>query len=115
MNVGALKKILEKYDDNDEVRLNDVRGLPVLFTVSVADIAAVALLTEDDCNMADEFKCRFDAIDSGGMTADSVFSQMSEQGMTSDMVRRYLGDEYADRMKVWEDTTIENRIQHLWE
>lgn len=114
MNVGTLKKLLNKYDDNDEVRLGDVRGLPVLFTVSVADIPTVALLTERDCDMPDELKCRFDTIDNGNESADAVFSKMAEQGITSDMVRRYLGDMYADRMKEWEDSTIERRIGELW-
>ena len=65
--------------------------------------------------MAAEIKCRFGKIDNGEMSADMVFSQMTEHGMISDMVRRYLGNGYVDRVKLWEDAIIEDRIQHLWE
>ena len=100
MDVGTLKKYLSKYDDSMEVRLHDKNGEPVLFTCSVKNSDVVYLLTETDVDMADEIQTRLDSIKSGEYSDLEVYAQMLEQGITSDMVRKYIGEDEAHEVKL---------------
>lgn len=100
MNVGTLKKYLSKYDDNMEVRLHDFDGLPVLFTCALKDIDAVYLQTEADVDMADEIQSRLNLIKSGECDDLIVYTQMLEQGITADMVRKYIGEDEAHEVEI---------------
>ena len=100
MNVGTLKKYLSKYDDGMEVRLHDFDGLPVLFTCAFKDADAVYLQTEADVDMADEIQSRLNLIKSGECSDLIVYAQMLEQGITANMVRKYIGEDEAHEVEI---------------
>ena len=52
MTVETLIKHLEKQDRNQEVRLHDVHGEPVIFVLSAKNKDGVWLETETDTDMA---------------------------------------------------------------
>lgn len=49
--------------------------------------------------MGQEIQARFDAIDHGEVDDKTMYAEMFSLGITVDMVRKYTGDDNADRME----------------
>ena len=90
MTVETLIKHLEKQGKNQEVRLHDVHGEPVIFVLSAKNKDGVWLETETDTDMADEIQTRFDDAIENGTDELDVY-----------MVRKYLGTDAADHMQTF--------------
>lgn len=98
MTVGELIRRLEKYDKEEIVRLHHFDGEPVLFVVTAVNKKGVWLETESDNDMAEEISERFEDAINQGIDETEVYSLMLEQGIGVDMVRKYMGDDVAERM-----------------
>ena len=74
--------------------------LPVLF-ICGDNQGNIWLETEDDTDMTEEIKARFDAAIEEGIDELDIYSEMLECGITVDMVRKYLDDEAACHMEAF--------------
>lgn len=101
MTVETLIKHLEKQGKNQEVRLHDVHGEPVIFVLSAKNKDGVWLETETDTDMADEIQTRFDAAIENGTDELDVYMEMLDCGIDVSMVRKYLGTDAADHMQTF--------------
>ena len=101
MTVGTLIKYLQKYDENEIVRLHCVDGEPVLFALQAMNKPGVWLETESDNDMAEEIKARFEDAALHGVDEGDVYSLMLEQGIDIGMVRKYIGDAGANKMRTY--------------
>ena len=88
MTVGTLIKYLQKYDENEIVRLHCVDGEPVLFALQAMNKPGVWLETESDAALH-------------GVDEGDVYSLMLEQGIDIGMVRKYIGDDAANKMRTY--------------
>ena len=89
MTVKTLIEKLSHYNKNAIVRLHHREGEELLFALAFQnDDTTVVLETENDNDMREE-----DELD--------VYSEMLETGIDIKMVRKYLGDDAADHMKVF--------------
>ena len=77
MTVETLIKHLEKQGKNQEVRLHDVHGEPVIFVLSAKNKDGVWLETETDTDMAYEIQKMFD---------DAVDDDKDELAMYTEML-----------------------------
>ena len=90
MTVKTLIEKLSHYNKNAIVRLHHREGEELLFALAFQnDDTTVVLETENDNDMREEIQARFD------------YSEMLETGIDIKMVRKYLGDDAADHMKVF--------------
>lgn len=100
MKVEALIKRLQKMNPDAVVHLHHKDGDEVLFIMAQQnDNSVVWLETEDDNDMGQEIQVRFDAIDHGEVDEQTMYAEMLSLGITVDMVRKYTGDDNADRME----------------
>ena len=100
MKVEALIKRLQKMNPDAVVHLHHRDGGEVLFMMAQQnDNSVVWLETEDDNDMGQEIQARFDAIDHGEVDEKTMYAEMLSLGITVDMVRKYTGDDNADRME----------------
>lgn len=101
MTVKTLIEKLSHYNKNAIVRLHHREGEELLFALAFQnDDTTVVLETENDNDMREEIQVRFDAALDGRDELD-VYSEMLETGIDIKMVRKYLGDDAADHMKVF--------------
>lgn len=101
MTVGTLIKYLQKYDENEIVRLHCVDGEPVLFALQAVNKPGVWLETESDNDMAEEINARFEDAITNGVDEGDVYSLMLEQGITVDIVKKYVGSDVAYKMRIY--------------
>lgn len=102
MRVKYLIEKLKDVDPNAVVRLHHKDGEPVLFVLELMNRADVVWLeTESDNDMAEEIQARLNAAIEEGEDELDVYAAMLESGIDVDMVRRHLGDETADHMKMF--------------
>lgn len=100
MRVNTLIKKLQKMNPDAIVNLHHKDGDEVLFVVALQnDDSVVWLETENDNDMGEEIQARFDAIDSGEIDEHAMYAEMLGLGITVDMVRKYTGNDNADRME----------------
>lgn len=100
MRVDTLIKKLQKMNPDAVVRLHHRDGDEVLFVLTQQnDNSVVWLETEYDNDMGQEIQARFDAIDHGEVDDKTMYAEMLSLGITVDMVRKYTGDDNADRME----------------
>lgn len=100
MKVEALIKRLQKMNPDAVVHLHYKDGDEVLFIMAQQnDNSVVWLETEYDNDMGQEIQARFDAIDHGEVDDKTMYAEMLSLGITVDMVRKYTGDDNADRME----------------
>ena len=100
MKVEALIKRLQKMNSDAVVHLHHKDGDEVLFMMAQQnDNSVVWLETEYDNDMGQEIQARFDAIDHGEVDEWTMYAEMLSLGITVDMVRKYTGDDNADRME----------------
>lgn len=101
MTVKTLIEKLSHYNKDAIVRLHHREGEELLFALAFQnDDTTVVLETENDNDMREEIQVRFDAALDGRDELD-VYSEMLETGIDIKMVRKYLGDDVADHMKVF--------------
>ena len=99
MRVDTLIKKLQKMNPDAIVRLHHKDGDDVLFVMAQQnDHSVVWLETENDNDMGEEIQARFDAIDHGEIDEQAMYAEMLSLGITVDMVRKYTGNDNADRM-----------------
>ena len=99
MKVKNLIEFLEMVDPEKEVVLHNFNGEPVMFVLSAANQYKCCLETESDVSMKAEIKARFDFINKNPEIEEEMYRIMIRQGITSDVVERFNGKEYADRMR----------------
>ena len=100
MRVDTLIKKLQKMNPDAIVRLHHKDGDEVLFVMAQQnDDSVVWLETEDDNDMGEEIQARFDAIDHCEIDEQAMYAEMLSLGITADMVRKYTGNDNADRME----------------
>ena len=102
MKVKRMIELLSKFNGNADLRLHERNGEPVLFVIGVKDDdKTVWLETESDADIADEIQARFDTAIENGLDECDVYSEMLEDGIDVDMVRRYMEKETAEHMQVF--------------
>lgn len=101
MTVGTLIKYLQKYDENEVVRLHSIDGEPVIFALQATNRPGVWLETESDNDMAEEINARFEDAITNGIAEEEVYSLMLEQGINLDMVEKYAGSDVANKMRIY--------------
>jgi len=99
MTVGTLIKYLQKYDENEIVRLHNIDGEPVLFALQAVNKPGVWLETESDADMAEEINARFEDAVINGVDEGEVYSLMLEHGIDINMVEKYAGCDVANKMR----------------
>lgn len=98
MTVKTLIEKLSHYNKDAIVRLHHREGEELLFALAFQnDDTTVVLETENDNDMREEIQARFDT----ALEELDVYSEMLETGIDIKMVRKYLGDDVADHMKVF--------------
>lgn len=98
MTVKTLIEKLSHYNKNAIVRLHHREGEELLFALAFQnDDTTVVLETENDNDMREEIQARFD----DEKDELDVYSEMLETGIDIKMVRKYLGNDAADHMKVF--------------
>lgn len=101
MTVGTLIKYLQKYNENEIVRLHSIDGEPVIFALQATNKPGVWLETESDNDMAEEINARFEDAVINGVDEGDVYSLMLEQGINIDMVEKYVGSDVANKMRIY--------------
>lgn len=102
MTVKTLIEKLSHYNKDAIVRLHHREGEELLFALAFQnDDTIVVLEAENDNDMREEIQARFDAALEDGKDELDVYSEMLETGIDIKMVRKYLGDDAADHMKVF--------------
>lgn len=102
MRVKNLIEKLKDMDPNAVVRLHHKDGEPVLFVLKLMNRNDIVWLeTENDNDMAKEIQARLNVAIEDGEDELDVYASMLEAGVDVDMVRRHLGDEHANHMKVF--------------
>ena len=116
MKAKNLIKMLEKVNPEAEVVLHDFNGESVTFVNVTKQIPSeVRLQTCDDVNMKEELLERFRLLDESlykenelykDIETDEEFERLMYQanvfqGITPDVIEKYLNKEYADRMRVY--------------
>lgn len=104
MTVDTLSEKLQKFKEDGagkaEVRMHDRNGEAVLFILQlVNDDSRVWLECENDVDMENEIRTRFDDAIENGMDELDVYSDMLKTGIDVDMVRKYMGNDVANHMK----------------
>lgn len=101
MTAEMLINALKDQDPNASIKIidNDKREFLIFFVALSKD--AVWLQCENDCNMEEEILGRFDLAVELGMDDIEVYSQMLEDGITVEIMRKYIGNEAANYMKVF--------------
>ena len=100
MKVKTLIAELQKMNPNADVKLNDYEGDVVLFVnARKNDNNTVWLDGEHDIDMCEEISARYENAMEEQMDELDFFMDLLEIGITVDMVREYMDDEHADRMK----------------
>lgn len=100
MLVKNLIKRLEKMNPEAQVRISYKDGEVLLFVMAQAGHDDIVWLeSESDCDMISEIQARFDDAIENGTDELDVYTQMLEDGIDVDIVRRYLGDQAADHMQ----------------
>lgn len=100
MKVKKLIERLNKFNPEAEVRLNDHYGETALFVnACVNDDNVVWIDGEDDIDMGSELDTRWQESPNAFKTDLDFYKDLLETGITVDMVRKYMGDNYADIME----------------
>lgn len=100
MKAKHLIEFLEMIDPEKEVVLHGFQGESVMFVLSAQNTDTCCLETESDVNMVEELYARFDNINSHTSEYEAeMYRIMLRQGITPDIVEKYIGNEYSDRMK----------------
>lgn len=100
MKVSRAIKELQKYNPDAEVLIGSHQGKPLLFVLGMkANDKAVWLESEDDCDLAEELKVRFEMAVERQLDELDFYMDLLEIGIDVECVRRYLGDEKADHME----------------
>ena len=98
-----LKKLIErlsKFNPEAEVRLNDYCGETALFVNARAnDDSVVWIDGENDIDMGSEISARFENSPKVFKNDLEFYTDLLETGITVDMVRKYMGANYADMMQ----------------
>lgn len=101
MKAKHLIEFLEMIDPEKEVVLHGFQGESVMFVLSAQNTDTCCLETESDVNMVEELYARFDAIANNHNPEyeEEMYRIMLRQGITPDIVEKYIGKEYSDKMK----------------
>ena len=100
MKVKTLIERLSKFNPEAEVRLNDYAGETALFVnARKNDNTVVWLDGENDIDMGEEIVARFQNSPNYFRTDLEFYKDLLETGITVDMVRKYMGDDYANIMQ----------------
>lgn len=102
MKVKKLIEQLNKYDPEAVVRMHERYGSPVLFALALQnDHTTVWLECEEDTDMAEEIKVRFQQALESEQDELDFYTDLLETGIDVDMVCRYLDDDTADHMETF--------------
>lgn len=102
MRVKDLAEKLKDINPNAVIRLHHKDGEPVLFVLKLMNRNDIVCLeTESDNDMAEEIQAHLNVAIEDGEDELDVYASMLEAGIDVDMVRRHLGDEPANHMKVF--------------
>lgn len=100
MKVKRLVERLSKFNPEAEVKLNDRYGETALFVNALAnDDSVVWIDGEDDIDMGSELSTRWIESPNVFKTDLEFYKDLLETGITVDMVRKYMGDIYANTME----------------
>ena len=100
MKVKRLIERLKNFSPDAEVRLNGYGGESALFVNARAnDDSIVWIDGPDDVDMAEEISSRFAYAPENFDTYSEFYEDLLETGITVDMVRKYMGDTYANVME----------------
>lgn len=109
--IQQLEKI-KRINPNADLRMHHKDGEPVLFVVALANDASVAWLEcESDNDMGAEISARFENKEEKQISDMDFYTDMLETGIDVEMVRKYMGDEYADKMlEFLKSTQVQNHL-----
>ena len=100
MKVKTLIQKLSKMNPEAEVRINDYNGDVALFVnARLNDKNVVWIDGEHDFNLREELSARFEKADNEQLDELDFYADLLEIGITVDIVRKYMGDSYADSME----------------
>ena len=100
MKIKTLIQKLSKMNPEAEVRINDYDGDVALFVnARLVDKNVVWIDGEHDFNLKEELSTRFEKAEDEQLDELDFYRDLLEIGITIDMVRKYMGDSYADTMK----------------
>ena len=100
MKVKKLIERLSKFNPEAEVKLNDYCGETALFVNARAnDDSVVWIDGENDIDMGSEISARFENGPKVFKNDLEFYTDLLETGITVDMIRKYMGDNYADMMQ----------------
>lgn len=98
----TVKNLLEQIsdvDDEERIYLNE-DGEELLYVLSITENDNIIWLeTESDNDMGEELSAMFKSFAVDSIDELVAYSDMLDQGISVEMVRKYLGDEQADHMK----------------
>lgn len=102
MTVERMIKELKKMNPKAEVRSGYYNGETLLFVVSRAnDDSVVWLESESDIDLGSELEARFDYAAENQIDELDFYMELLDIGITVDMVRKYMGEEVAEHMKLF--------------
>lgn len=106
MDVAGLVERLNKFSPTAKVRLGSKEGEELLFVMSSEssegkDISCVWFEGESDVDLSDILNTSFLKSEIEGLDKSLLYKELLKAGVTVDMVRRYVGDEYADQMNLY--------------
>lgn len=100
MKVKTMIERLSKFNPDAEVRLNEYYGETALFINARVDNKNVVWVDgEYDIDLGEEISARYEAVNSGIISELKLYTQLLEDGITADMVGKYMGESYAEYMK----------------
>lgn len=102
MTVKRLIEELKNFPQEAVVKLHHRNSEPVLFALAIlGDEKNVWLEGESDNDMGAEIEARFKYAIENQIDELDFYMDLLEIGIDIDMVRKYMGDNYADIMEVF--------------
>lgn len=102
MKVKKQIEILSKMDPEAEITLHTPEGHPVLFILASEQRKGVVWLeTQYDCDIQDEIASRFQYASENNVDELDFYTDLSDTGITADMVEAALGKDVADHMRTF--------------
>lgn len=99
MTVERMIEELKKFNPNAVVKMHHRDSEPVLFVLGVVgDEDRVWIESESDNDMSAELEARFKCAIEEDIDELDFYMDLLEIGIDVHMVRKYMGDEYADHM-----------------
>lgn len=105
MDVAGLIERLSKFSPTAKVRLGSKDGEELLFVVSSKgseeDVSCVWFEGESDVDLSDVLNTLFLKSEIEGLDKKDLYKELLKAGVTVDMVRKYVDDEFADQMDMY--------------